>query len=353
MLAPLPPPMGGMARWTLSVLDSPLAEEFELRVVDMSPPDTDDVSTGSRFHMDRATHSLVVAWRALYELVIKRPGLVHIHSSYHWGIVRDGLVIWTAWLLRIPVLIHFHGGTFESFAESLPGPLRFALKVTLRRLAGLIAITRDTERYLTERYGAEHVRYLPNFVKNRAGVRAGDATGDPVRVLFVGWLVEAKGLPELMQAAAQLPEAHFELVGPYSDAYIETLRKAAKDAGDHVEIVGPESHDQVLERYGHADIFVLPTHNEGFPMVLVEAMDAGLPVVTTDVGAIADIVRDGEDGFVVAAHDAAALTDRLRELIDDQDLRVAMGAKAAARVEEHFTLDVVADQIRRIYREYS
>jgi len=352
MMAPLPPPMGGIARWTLSVLESSLAEEFDLRVVDLSPPDTDDVDTGSRFRFDRATHALLIAGKAAYELLVKRPNIVHIHSSYHWGIVRDALVIWTSWILRIPVVLHFHGGTYPAFEGSLPGPLRFVLRLTMRRVARLIAITRDTERELVKGYGKEHVRYLPNFVKERPVRRSNVGASSVVRVLFVGWLVEAKGIPELLHAAKELPDARFELVGPYSDAYRETLRKEAKLAGDHVEIVGPEEHDAVLERYATADIFVLPSHTEGFPMVIVEAMDAGLPIVTTDVGAIADIVRDGVDGYVVPARDAAALTKRLRALISDAGMREAMGRSAASRVEENFTFDVVSHQIRAIYQEF-
>lgn len=356
MLAPLPPPVGGIATWTRAVLSSPLANDFDFSVVNTAPPDHDDVKSGSRFRLIRVWSALRILWQTLFALVARRPGLIHIHTPYHWAMARDGVVIWMAWALGIPRVLHFHGGDFPLFAESLPKALGVLLGATLRRVDCLVPITRETEAYLTARYGADHVRYLPNFLSHECGVRSPSAEGSGQqrpRVLFVGWLIEAKGIPELFAAAAGLPEADFELIGPYSNEYESTLNRLLGAAGDHVHLMGLEEHARVLERYVASDVFVLPSRNEGFPLVLLEAMAAGLPIVSTRVGAIEDMVRDGVDGYLVEAGDIEALADRLKRLVGDGALRQRMGSSAARHVRECFSFDVVAQQLRAVYLEFA
>jgi len=356
MLAPLPPPVGGMATWTQSVLFSPLATEFDFSVINTAPPNHDDPKSGSRFRLIRARSALRILWQTLVSLIVRRPCLIHIHTPYYWATVRDGIVVWIAWAFRIPRVLHFHGGDLPAFAESLPETLGFLFRATLRRVDCLVAITRETEAYLTARYGADRVRYVPNFLSHECGAESSYAKGSGrprPRVLFVGWLIEAKGIPELLAAAARLPQADFEIVGPYSNEYRSTLNGLLGAAGEHVHLIGFEEHTRVLERYAVSDAFVLPSRDEGFPLVILEAMAAGLPIVSTRVGAVEDMVRDGIDGFLVEAGDIDALADRLKRLVDDKALRQRMGSSAARHVRECFSFDIVAEKIRAIYREFA
>jgi glycosyltransferase involved in cell wall biosynthesis len=356
MLSPQPPPVGGIATWTRAVLSSPITNEFEFVTVNTAPPDHDDVKSVSLFRLNRAWSALRILWLTLSALIVQRPDLIHIHTSYHWAMVRDAIVIWMAWAFGVPRILHLHGGNFPSFAESLPAPLGMLLRATLRRVNCIVSITRETEAYLAVRYGADQIRYLPNFLghDSEPTFTSGKGSGQPrPRVLYVGWLIEAKGIPELIAAAARLPEADFELIGPYSEEYEPTLNRLLDAAGGHIRLLGPAEHARVLKCYAAADIFVLPSRNEGFPMVLLEAMAAGLPIVSTRVGAIEDMVRDGVDGYLVDAKDTEELANRLRRLIEDKALRQRMGNSAAQNVRDCFGFGVVAEQLRAIYFEFA
>jgi glycosyltransferase involved in cell wall biosynthesis len=197
------------------------------------------------------------------------------------------------------------------------------------------------------------VRWVPNFVEladlgpvpDRAG-RAG-----PVNVLFVGWMLEAKGVRELLEALRALPAARLTLIGAEDPQFLASVRGELEALGPRVRRLPPRPREEVMTLYAEADVFVLPTWREGFPNVVLEAMAAGLPVVATPVGAIPEAVRDGEEGLLVPVRDPVALTSALRRLIDDRGLRLALGARARARAESVFSMEAVTAQLESLYRE--
>src|SRR5690606_20955621 len=93
-LTPLPPPMGGIATWSQSVLHSPLADRFELRVVNSAPSEVGSVSGGSRLRLDRVRDALRALAALVRELLFHRPDLLHVNTSYFWAFLRDGLAVW-------------------------------------------------------------------------------------------------------------------------------------------------------------------------------------------------------------------------------------------------------------------
>jgi glycosyltransferase involved in cell wall biosynthesis len=341
-----------MASWTQGLLRSSLTDEFRFEVVDLSPGDS-SVEARSRFRMGRAASALRILRQVLSALSTSRVDLVHINTPYQWAMVRDGLIVWIAWAFRVPTILHIHGGDFPDFADRLSAPLRVALRATLRRVTRVVAITRQTESFLASWARGNRVVYLPNFVHIETGApSSGERHRLPrLRFLFVGWMIRAKGVEELLEAASRIQNVEFVLVGPFSHDYEGELRRRVVSAGEHVQLLGPRDHGDVMRMYAQADVFVLPSHREGFPMVVLEAMASGLPVVATKVGAIADVVRDGIDGFLVDAGDAEALTERLERFARDPALCARMGANALAHVRQNFECEIVTESLRVLYRE--
>jgi glycosyltransferase involved in cell wall biosynthesis len=335
------------------VLRSPLGERFELRIVNTSPSEWTAVSGGSRFRFDRARDAARILASLSRELLLRRPDVVHVNTSYFWAFLRDGLALWMARLAGARTVLHFRGGDFPEFVAASRPAARRAILATLRRADRLLALTGATQAFLERVAGPERTRYVPNFVDladfGELPTRAG-RTG-PVEVLFVGWIIEAKGLGELLEAARCVSGARFTLVGPVQPEFLARIRPQLDALGDRVRLLPPLPRAQVIELYRDADVFVLPTWREGFPNVVLEAMAAGLPIVATPVGAIPDAVQDGREGLLVAARDASSLAGALGKLVGDRDLRLAMGARARARVAAEFSLPAVLDRLEQIYGE--
>ena len=177
--------------------------------------------------------------------------------------------------------------------------------------------------------------------------------GQGNRLLFVGRLVQVKGLPVLFDAIAQLrqdrPNINLTIVGDGPDR--QRLVEQARERGiqENVRFLGNQSQSQVRELLGQADAFVMSSFAEGVPVVLMEAMAAGLPVVATRVGGVAELVEDGVSGFLVPPGDTTALAERIAALLDDdEDLRNRFGKAGRAEVQAEFNIHVEAQRLCNI-----
>jgi len=335
-------------------LGSSLRSDTELQIVNTSPSQSDGVYGSSRLRWSRVQDALRILGSLLWQLLRFRPQVVHINTPYQWAMLRDGLAVWIASLFRAHTVLHFRGGDFPESVERAPRLVRWATRATLRRTDRLLALTRHTELFLRGVVGPDSVRYVPNFVKVAdfgAPPERASRGNRAVEVLFVGWIIPAKGVQELVDVASRIPQAHFTLVGPAEHSFSESLRPSLAALGERVTLLDPRPREDILELYQRADIFVLPTWREGFPNVVLEAMASGLPVVATPVGAIPDAIRAGQEGLLIPPRDAQALEAALRQLVENATLRLALGKRARTRAEEVFDLEAVIAQLRAVYDE--
>jgi len=239
--------------------------------------------------------------------------------------------------------LHLHGPTdfFEIAAN------RVALKA--REASGVLCIS-DYARAQTlawvepERWDRVHVaRYGVPVPPARAVVARADG---PLRILTVGRLAGVKGQVVLLEAFAALGgDAELDVVGdgPLRD---ELPRRAvALGIADRVRFHGALGHDRVAALYARADVFCLPSFAEGLPVVVLEAMAAGLPVVTTAITGVPEAIADGEDGLLVRPGRADELRAALARLLGDPSLRARLGAAARVRIERELTVEASTAQI--------
>jgi len=233
---------------------------------------------------------------------------------------------------------------------------------TLFLSAGLALLAPSQGRYLRDEEGVgtswrSRVReYLvPNGIPapapetpqerdaRRAGVRAELGVGDDdVVVLMVARLSPQKAHEVMLDAIARAahPRLRLVVVGDgRRRGELEAL-VAERGLGDAVSFLGLRR--DVPRLLAGGDVFALSSVHEGVPISVIEAMTAGLPVVSTDVGALRDLVTDGVDGFLVPAGDASGLADRLTRLADDPALRTRLGEHARTRAREEFTVENTA-----------
>ena len=178
-----------------------------------------------------------------------------------------------------------------------------------------------------------------------------------MRLLFLSNMMVAKGVFVLLEACAQLRkenisfECHF--VGDWLDITEASFNQkvAEMSLSKNVFAHGKKYDLEKNSFYQQSDIFVFPSLDEAFPLVLLEAMQFKLPVVTSDVGGVKDIVVDQQTGFIVQKNDADALTSKLISLIKDHALRDTMGIAGKKRFEEHFTLEKFEKRFLTILNE--
>jgi glycosyltransferase involved in cell wall biosynthesis len=202
-------------------------------------------------------------------------------------------------------------------------------------------------------HGVDLDRFAP-----RPPVAADDAAGRPL-ITTVGRLVEKKGFDDLLRALALLAGrgAGFTC-RVYGDGPLRDELTRLRDdlgLGDRVELVGARSGDEVVAALGRTDVFALTPRvtddgdRDGIPNVLVEAMACALPVVTTDVGGVPELVDDGATGLVVPSGSPERVADALAALLASAELRRRLGAAARRRVEDDYDVDAAAGRLRGLY----
>jgi glycogen(starch) synthase len=189
----------------------------------------------------------------------------------------------------------------------------------------------------------------PSSAKRRFGI------GDKPCVLFVGSLIPRKGLSLLVKAAEKIvkeqPEIKFLVVGegPMKSQLLSSL-KAANLSGNF-KLLGNLDAEALVAAYNCADVFVLPSIQEGQGIVLLEAQAAAKPVVAFNIGGVNEAVKDGETGLLVTRGDPDELAAALSRLLSNEELREKMGVAARKFVSENFTWDLCAQKMLRVYHE--
>lgn len=175
------------------------------------------------------------------------------------------------------------------------------------------------------------------------------------RLLFVGRLAGVKGVPILLDAVKALkarhPELTLTLIGDGPDR--AALEAQAAPLGETVAFLGYRSQSEVAEALRNSDLFVLPSFAEGVPVVLMEAMASSLPVVTTRIAGVPELVTQWETGLLVPPGDAVALTEALDRLLSDPSQRHAMGAAGRATVETEFNIHREAAHLSQLFAAYA
>ena len=177
------------------------------------------------------------------------------------------------------------------------------------------------------------------------------------RLLFVGRLAGVKGVPVLLRALAALrdkhPTATLTLIGDGPERAALQAQAQALGLGDAARFVGYKSQSEVASAMAETDVFVLPSFAEGVPVVLMEAMAAQVPVVTTQIAGVPELVRDGESGLLVPPGDGAALQAAIDRLLDDPERRRAMGARGRAMVSQSFNVHKEAAWLSSLFASYA
>jgi glycosyltransferase involved in cell wall biosynthesis len=264
---------------------------------------------------------------------------------------------------------HIYASTVAAFAATFRGdaPLvvtehsaatwrsRFARAVhtlALRRAARVIGVSDHIrDRVVADGVAPERVSVIRNAVIDHGAPRADPALRDGVPLIgTVARLNAEKGVEYVIEAAAQVaavhPEARFIVIGDGPER--EALAALVERTGAPVWFLG--ARGDVPDFVGFFDVLVLPSLSEGTPLVTLEAMSAGVPVVATAVGGIPQQLTDGREGFLVPPRDATAIARAVVRLIEDRQLRREMGARARARIRATCRHEELVRAVLDVYR---
>ncbi|MBR5907062.1 MAG: glycosyltransferase family 4 protein [Bacteroidales bacterium] len=283
----------------------------------------------------------------------ERFDIVHICSSASWGLLKDLLMLKISQHFHVASIVHFRFGRIPELKEQNNWEWKLLQKVV--KMANVV-ITIDERSYkvlLSEGY--ENVQNIPNPIAPDVLSVISERKEERQKgyVLFVGQCYPQKGIFELIEASRGIENITVNFIGPINEQILEKMGKKARECGvANIVIQGEKPYDLVIREMKRCTVFVLPTYTEGFPNVILESMACGCPIITTDVGAIPemlDIKHEGNCGICVKPHDVAALHEAIKKMIVDEEYATYCGMNAQKRVNEQYSMPIVWDKLTRIW----
>ncbi|SDF23268.1 Glycosyltransferase involved in cell wall bisynthesis [Blastococcus fimeti] len=327
---------GGIGRVMSYVLAGLRPGDVDVEVLD---------TRGTSTHPVRSLLPLLRSCARLLLLGFRRGvDVVHVNISSHGSALRKGLVVRTCRLAGLPVVLHLHASSFPEFYAPLPALAQRWVRRTFDLAVRVVVLSETWRDYVQEELGVrpELVTVLPNAAPGSAVPAPARRPGEELRFLFLGRLGPRKGAPELLDALAD-PRLgrHAWRATLAGDGDVATYRARAADHGltGRTAFPGWIAPDAVDGLLADAHVLVLPSHAEGMPMSVLEAFAAGVPVVCTPVGGLAEVVVDGENGLLVPPGDVDALAGALARVLDDEPLRRRLAAGARETWQSAHAID--------------
>jgi glycosyltransferase involved in cell wall biosynthesis len=301
----------------------------------------------------------------LMQVVIKhKPHLVYLTCAPSIGLaVRDSVYMYILRLFGVPTIVHLHGGDTRGF---FGGNIfrKWIVRSALKNCSKIIAITREVEEKAKSIFGVNHVIYLPNMIDDIMFQRQIERNieqhqdGRPIRLLHVGRQTRAKGTMDLIEALRYVSQpVRCELVGGAAEDNRRAIENRIRELGlaRSIQLVGEKTGQDLIDSFNHADIFVFPSHGEGFPMVILEAMAHGLPIIATDVGNIREMIGLTKDdtpcGLLlkqIGSDDPKELAYLIDKLALDVMLRKTFSDNGRVRVRKYYLASTIVPELEQL-----
>lgn len=281
-------------------------------------------------------------------------GLLHAHVASRSSFLRKSMFILVAVAARRPVIFHLHGGSFMQYYHNECGAMhKWFVRFILDHCAVIVGLSPSWQASLTGITKNRKVVCIPNAASFQSR-EIPQLPRESGTLLFLGRLERAKGIYELLEAIAKLSSSFpgIRLLAG-GDGDNKSVSERARQLGiqDRIALLGWVQGNQKEDLLARATLFILPSYNEGLPMGVLEAMAAGLPVVSTTVGGIPDAIEDGVEGLLIPPGDVDALCTAIEKLLLSSQLRQQMGESAMRKVRDHFSPNRIILKIETLYGE--
>ncbi len=349
VVGPQPPPLGGGAATVQVLLDElAMRQTIGVLAINTSPPPEYSKKAMLGLSLEKARRGFSITKQYLRAIEYSSAALVFSNNLFTLTAVP--LLLLLAHGRHKPFYLKPVGGDLDLFLAAKNPLLRRYLVGILRRADGILAQTRQLQERLRQ-LGCRNVYYLPGYRSPCRCARPSVGKEPGVRLIFLAQITREKGAMTLLEALRLLPPelgACGDFYGPiFAEDRDEFLWRLRDTPG--ARYCGVVEFAQSVSLIAGYDALVLPTYfdGEGHPGVIIEAMQAGVPVISTWHRAIPELITDGDNGFLVPVLDSRALADRIGRLATDRVLREKMGAANYDRGRE-FRSDTVIPRLLEV-----
>lgn len=341
----MPPPIHGAAMMGQYIHDSKLInEKFDCHYINpslsVSVDNVGKVNLGKIWFMIKNTLNIIKTIRKL------KPNLCYYTpTSDGWGIYRDFLIVKLLEMQKQKIIFHMHNKGVNDYSKK-----HFIARVAYKNIfrnAKVILLAKDLYQDIKKYVPDNRVYYCPNGmpVTNYEHFER-TSINNPYTFLFLSNMIEEKGVIDLLRACALIKEKNLSFkcnfVGRWSTVSEERFTTIVRELGlcAHVNYLGAKYGADKVKILKKSDALVFPSHGETFGLVLLEAMEYGMPCISTNVGGIPSVVDDKQTGFLIQVRDVDSLAEKMSYFIQNPESGLIMGQAGKRKFLEEFTLNV-------------
>lgn len=368
IIGELPPPYTGANYLLREFLSSDIHDAFSVSWLNVS--DRRPNFTRGRFDLINISLAIKHIFLLFINAVVKRPKAVYMHLAQNLaGFLRDSAFILVSNLLGVKVVLHFHGSGFNRFYASRGRLSQKWIRYILGRTSKIIVLSEGLRAVFDGLVDGRKLAVVPNCLNYQEFLPYTSerrSTGQ-VKILFLSKKMYAKGAIDFLHAIPIVSEKNKNIRFIIAGDVIESeefppnsgeKKFPEKEIREYVargsfrdivtiknEVVG----DEKIRLFFESDIFVLPSYGEGMPMVVLEAMGAGLPVIISPSGAMPEYIKDGENGLYIRPGDLLQLADKMLQLAGDTALREKMGKANMNLVKQNLDIGMHISAMKDVF----
>lgn len=343
--------VGGQMFACKSIINSNINNEVDFTLIDSTAD-----SNVKNLLIKRIGKAFIRIIKFIYYVVFERFDSILIFTAHGLSLVEKGTMVNIAAIFtRSKIILAPRSGLIINDVNKR-GIIYYYLNIVIRNCHVIICQSEVWKNYFLEHTNERDenkfviihnwIDYTP-YSKLLTSYKS-----KKVKVLFLGWVDRNKGIYELLGAVEKLKGDFFDfqLVVAGGGVDLENVKKivANKNLSEFVQFAGWVHKTEKIRLLENSEIFVLPTYFEGFPNSLLEAMASGKACIASNVGSVPDIIQDGQSGFIINPGDEDSCYQKLKELLQSQELRRFFGVNSRIRVETHYTIDVAVSQFAKI-----
>ncbi len=359
IIGPTPPPYMGPSIATKMIIESELKDKFHL--IHLDTADRRSLNNLGKFDFQNVYLAVFHILKLFWLLIKYTPQIVYIPISQStMGFFRDAIFIFIAKAWGAKVIIHLRGSYFRQLYQESNIFVKLLIRSALRCTSRDIVLGKSLKYIFKGFVPFENIvvvsngidkNYIPNTVKQESS--------KGTRVLFLSNFMKTKGFIDVIKAIPDIVEKHknieFIFAGEWRISEDEKQKVYQflnqNELDKTVKFLGVVTGDKKRNLLFSSDVFILPSHNEGQPWVIIEAMAAGLPIIATDTGTIKEMVIDGKNGFIVEKKNPEQIAERILILLENEDLRRKMGKNSRERFLKYYTKEKFIGSLSKIFEQ--
>lgn len=352
-ITPLPPPVHGSSMVSQWIKDSKLLhEEFDMDFVNLSTSrKVEEIQKGGLWLNTKKAGRFLLAFLQVFWLLCTRHyDLCYLAITCHGKpFLKDFPFVILCKVFRKKIIIHQHNKGMTQDIDRWP--YRWALPMAYSNTKVML-LSKHLYEDVSKTVKKDQVLICPNGISFVPTINA-DSEGEAPHILFLSNLIESKGVFVLLEACRMLKSKGVDFICDFVgkdskdiSAYQFQKRIISMDLCDNVIYHGPKYGEEKETYWRQSKLFLHPTFDDCFPLVLLEAMQHNLPVVTTNEGGIPDIVVDGVTGYICERKNAKQLADKIELLLNSPKLCKEMGEAGRKRYEKCFTSDIFENRLK-------